>query len=286
MDELAPKTSWPWPRPQDQRFLSQPFHVAEVFTGSPGKYVPLSETIRGFKMISAASAITCRSRPSTWSVPSTKPSKRRKSWRKNCARQAAGVVAVLAVPGVRLRAAPSQSPHCLLHPTFIRSNHEHDTSRGGERRRGYLQRSRQVCGVAGRKPGELGILPGAHPDHPHQSPVLCASRRKTATREFVFVAGGILEVQPKCVTVLSDTAIRGHDLDEAKANRGPQGCRGSPQERQSDIDVAKAQSGTGRRRPRSPRCAVPPDEVSPWALRCSKDRLRAVFLGGQNRAGG
>ena len=34
-----------------QRFLSQPFHVAEVFTGSPGKYVSLKETIRGFKMI-------------------------------------------------------------------------------------------------------------------------------------------------------------------------------------------------------------------------------------------
>ena len=36
--------------------------------------------------------------------------------------------------------------------------------------------------------------------------------------EFVFVAGGILEVQPKVITVLADTAIRGHDLDEAKAN--------------------------------------------------------------------
>ena len=36
-----------------QRFLSQPFHVAEVFTGSPGKYVSLAETIRGFKMIVA-----------------------------------------------------------------------------------------------------------------------------------------------------------------------------------------------------------------------------------------
>ena len=34
-----------------QRFLSQPFHVAETFTGVPGKYVPLKETIRGFKMI-------------------------------------------------------------------------------------------------------------------------------------------------------------------------------------------------------------------------------------------
>jgi F-type H+-transporting ATPase subunit beta len=36
-----------------ERFLSQPFHVAEVFTGSPGKYVPLKETIRGFKGILA-----------------------------------------------------------------------------------------------------------------------------------------------------------------------------------------------------------------------------------------
>jgi len=34
-----------------QRFLSQPFHVAEVFTGSPGKYVTLKDTIKGFKMI-------------------------------------------------------------------------------------------------------------------------------------------------------------------------------------------------------------------------------------------
>jgi F-type H+-transporting ATPase subunit beta len=34
-----------------ERFLSQPFHVAEAFTGTPGKYVPLSETIRGFKEI-------------------------------------------------------------------------------------------------------------------------------------------------------------------------------------------------------------------------------------------
>ena len=34
-----------------QRFLSQPFHVAEVFTGIPGKYVPVKETIRGFRMI-------------------------------------------------------------------------------------------------------------------------------------------------------------------------------------------------------------------------------------------
>ena len=54
MDELAPDDKLAVARARKiQRFLSQPFHVAEVFTGSPGKYVPLSETIRGFKMIVA-----------------------------------------------------------------------------------------------------------------------------------------------------------------------------------------------------------------------------------------
>jgi F-type H+-transporting ATPase subunit beta len=52
MDELSPEDKQAVSRARKiQRFLSQPFHVAEVFTGSPGKYVPLKETIRGFKMI-------------------------------------------------------------------------------------------------------------------------------------------------------------------------------------------------------------------------------------------
>ena len=54
MDELAPEDKLAVSRARKiQRFLSQPFHVAEVFTGSPGKYVSLKETIRGFKMIVA-----------------------------------------------------------------------------------------------------------------------------------------------------------------------------------------------------------------------------------------
>ena len=52
MDELSPEDKQTVYRARKiQRFLSQPFHVAEVFTNSPGKYVPLKETIRGFKMI-------------------------------------------------------------------------------------------------------------------------------------------------------------------------------------------------------------------------------------------
>jgi F-type H+/Na+-transporting ATPase subunit beta len=54
MDELAPEDKLAVARARRiQRFLSQPFHVAEVFTGSPGKYVSLKETIRGFKMIAS-----------------------------------------------------------------------------------------------------------------------------------------------------------------------------------------------------------------------------------------
>ena len=52
MDELAPEDKLTVMRARKiQNYLSQPFHVAEVFTGAPGKYVPLKETIRGFKMI-------------------------------------------------------------------------------------------------------------------------------------------------------------------------------------------------------------------------------------------
>ncbi len=54
MDELAPEDKLTVARARKiQRFLSQPFHVAEVFTGAPGKYVSLAEPLRGFKMICA-----------------------------------------------------------------------------------------------------------------------------------------------------------------------------------------------------------------------------------------
>jgi F-type H+-transporting ATPase subunit beta len=52
MDELSEEDKLTVARARKiERFLSQPFHVAEVFTGSPGKYVPLKETIRGFQGI-------------------------------------------------------------------------------------------------------------------------------------------------------------------------------------------------------------------------------------------
>ncbi len=68
--------------------------------------------------------------------------------------------------------------------------------------------------------GELGILPGHTPLITRIKPGAVRIEHTDGTKtedDFVFVAGGVLEVQPKHVTVLADTAIRGKDLDEAKA---------------------------------------------------------------------
>jgi F-type H+-transporting ATPase subunit epsilon len=63
-----------------------------------------------------------------------------------------------------------------------------------------------------------------------------------AEDEFVFVAGGILEVQPHNVTVLADTAIRGHDLDEAKAAEAKRLAEEALTNKGSSIDYARAQA--------------------------------------------
>ena len=66
--------------------------------------------------------------------------------------------------------------------------------------------------------GELGIYPRHTPLITRIKPGAVRIQKPGGEEELVFVAGGILEVQPKVITVLADTAIRGRDLDEAKAN--------------------------------------------------------------------
>ena len=66
--------------------------------------------------------------------------------------------------------------------------------------------------------GELGIYPRHTPLITRIKPGSVRIEKADGGEEFIFVAGGILEVQPDRVTVLSDTAIRGKDLDEEKAN--------------------------------------------------------------------
>ena len=91
--------------------------------------------------------------------------------------------------------------------------------------------------------GELGILPRHTPLITRIKPgAVRIERADNGEEEFVFVAGGILEVQPGSVTVLADTAIRGKDLDEAKASEARRMAEDAMKNAKSDIDFAKAQS--------------------------------------------
>ena len=90
--------------------------------------------------------------------------------------------------------------------------------------------------------GELGILPRHTPLITRIRPGAVRIEKADGDEEFVFVAGGILEVQPGTVTVLADTAIRGADLDEAKAVEARKQAEEAMKNAASDIDFAKAQS--------------------------------------------
>ena len=91
--------------------------------------------------------------------------------------------------------------------------------------------------------GELGILPGHTPLMTRIKPG--AVRLKLPDRadeELIFVAGGMLEVQPNLVTVLADTAIRGKDLDEAKSLESKKRAEEAMQNKTSQLEYAKAQA--------------------------------------------
>ncbi|MDI1258031.1 F0F1 ATP synthase subunit epsilon [Aquabacterium sp.] len=91
--------------------------------------------------------------------------------------------------------------------------------------------------------GELGILPRHTPLITRiKAGAVRIQRADNNEEEFVFVAGGILEVQPGTVTVLADTAIRGKDLDESKANEAKRLAQEAVSNAKGDLDLAKAQS--------------------------------------------
>jgi F-type H+-transporting ATPase subunit epsilon len=95
-------------------------------------------------------------------------------------------------------------------------------------------------------PGEVGEL-GIYPRH---TPLITRIKPGVVRikvpgkneEELIFVAGGILEVQPHVVTVLADTAIRGKDLDEAKAREALQRAEEARRSANSDMDIAKAEA--------------------------------------------
>lgn len=91
--------------------------------------------------------------------------------------------------------------------------------------------------------GDLGVLPGHTPLISRIRPGTLKIKQADGTEENIFVAGGIIEIQPHGVTVLSDTAIRAADLDEAKAlaarERAEEALRNS--EEKSDIAAVEAE---------------------------------------------
>ena len=95
-------------------------------------------------------------------------------------------------------------------------------------------------------PGEAGEL-GIYPRH---TPLITRIRPGQVrikppgsdAEELIFVAGGVLEVQPKAITVLADTAIRGVDLDEAKALEAKRLAEEAMQNRTSKLEIAQAQA--------------------------------------------
>jgi F-type H+-transporting ATPase subunit epsilon len=88
--------------------------------------------------------------------------------------------------------------------------------------------------------GELGILPRHTPLITRIRPGAVRIELAHGGEELVFVAGGILEVQPGAVTVLADTAVRAHDLDEVAAQEARQRAEAAMENRQGDFEYATA----------------------------------------------
>jgi len=90
--------------------------------------------------------------------------------------------------------------------------------------------------------GELGIYPRHTPLITRIKPGVVRIRLAGGAEERVFVAGGILEVQPQVVTVLADTAVRGRDLDEAKASEALKRAEEAHRNARDKLDIAKVEA--------------------------------------------
>lgn len=97
--------------------------------------------------------------------------------------------------------------------------------------------------VAPASAGEVGIYPNHAPMITTiKAGALRIKQSNEAEETLIFISGGILEVQPGVITVLADTAVRGHDLDEAKALAAKAAAEEAMKNRGSDVDYAKAQA--------------------------------------------
>ena len=90
--------------------------------------------------------------------------------------------------------------------------------------------------------GEVGIYPRHTPLLTPLKPGEIHITKQGGEEEYIYVSGGMMEVQPSTVTILSDTAVRAHDLDEAAAMEAKQAAEEAISNREGDMDIAEAQS--------------------------------------------
>ncbi|QJR13199.1 ATP synthase epsilon chain [Usitatibacter rugosus] len=96
--------------------------------------------------------------------------------------------------------------------------------------------------IAPGEAGELGILPEHIPLITRIKPGTVRVKSADGTEEFIYVSGGMMEVQPDVVTVLADTSVRAHDLDEAKALEAKRRAEEALTDRSGAMDIAAAQA--------------------------------------------
>ena len=90
--------------------------------------------------------------------------------------------------------------------------------------------------------GEVGIAPQHAPLLTRLKPGEVRVQQENGEEQFFYVSGGLLEIQPHVVTVLSDTALRAADLDEAKAQEAIKQAERDLQEKTSEMELAKAKA--------------------------------------------
>ena len=98
------------------------------------------------------------------------------------------------------------------------------------------------CVIAPGEAGELGILPEHAPLLTRIKPGTVRIQNAGAEEEVIYVSGGMMEVQPDRVTVLADTSVRAHDLDEAKALEAERQAKEALSNKTGALEIAKAQA--------------------------------------------
>ncbi|MDE2388217.1 MAG: F0F1 ATP synthase subunit epsilon [Betaproteobacteria bacterium] len=96
--------------------------------------------------------------------------------------------------------------------------------------------------VAPAQMGEVGIYPRHTPMLTRIKSGMVKIKAQLKEDELIYVSGGMLEVQPDVVTILADTAVRSHDLDEVKALEAKRAAEEAMKNRESELDYAKAQA--------------------------------------------